>query len=70
MFTLIEGHAARSVKVSSSDGDVEVRVPSNVIGLPDAILSREEAHDALVDARDRAIHFIAAVDADIEATAA
>ena len=70
MFTLVQGRDAQSIKVSSMDGDVEVRVSGDIAGLPDAILSREEAHDALVEAKDKALDFLAAVDADIEATAA
>ena len=70
MFTLIHGHSAHSVKVASLDGDVEVKVPSNVVGLPSALLTRDDVHDALVEAKEKATHFLAAVDADIEATTA
>ena len=70
MFTLVHGHSAHSVKVASMDGDVEVKVPSNVVGLRIASLAREDVHDALVEAKEKAAHFIAAIDADIEATAA
>lgn len=70
MFTLIHGHGAQLVKVSSMDGSVEVKVASEAAGLPEAMLSREEAHGALIEAKDKAEHFIAAVEADIAATAA
>ena len=69
MFTLVHGHSAHSVKVASMDGNVEVRVPSNLAGLPSAVLTRDDVHDALVEAKEQATHFLAAVDADIEATA-
>lgn len=70
MFTLIQGHDTQTVKVSTQDGDVEVKVASDAPGLPAAPLTRAEAHEALIEAKEKAEDFIAAVEGDIEATAA
>ena len=66
MLTKVRGLSDEGIQVLSQDEDVQVAVKRR--GKNDgAPLDRVEVHDALVRAKKKAEHFVAAVEGDIEA---
>ena len=67
MHTTMQGQDNKTVAVSSSAGDVLVKVASTAEGLPTAPLSKDAVQEALVKAKEKAEDFIAAVEGDLDA---
>ena len=67
MLTRVRNLDPDQAQVSSFEDDVQVAVARNKKG-ESAPLSRAETHEVLVKAKEKAQHFIAAVEGDIEAT--